>query len=94
MNGWIECTCLDMTSLKEIVAERGTVLNRQVHGMNYKVVDWGRWRKTVGGFGWCSSASLDCEGCMIYGVDRKIIGMVLRHLENQGSYDILMDERT
>ena len=29
---------------------------------------------------------------MIYGVSEAITGMVLRRLENQGSYDILMNE--
>ncbi|CAL2250003.1 unnamed protein product [Prunus armeniaca] len=33
----------------------------------------------------------ESDGRMIYGVNEAITGMVLRRLENQGSYDILMN---
>lgn len=47
---------------------------------------------TVGGFGWCSKVSLDCKGCIIYGLDGIVTRMVLWRLENQKSVNILMDK--
>lgn len=38
--GCVDCACL-MTSLKAIVAERGSILGRQVHDLSYKAVDSG-----------------------------------------------------
>ncbi|CAL8084918.1 unnamed protein product [Prunus armeniaca] len=56
----------------------------EVHGLNYKAV-W--WRVLGGAPARCSESN----GRMIYGVSEAITEMVLRRLENQGSYDILMN---
>lgn len=48
----IECAYFDLTSLKGIVAERGTILDPQVHDLSYKVVDdsgWTRWSVDLDG---------------------------------------------
>ncbi|CAL9000075.1 unnamed protein product, partial [Prunus brigantina] len=42
--------------------------------------------------GGASARCSESDGRMIYGVNEAITGMVLRRLENQGSYDILMNE--
>ncbi|CAL9007273.1 unnamed protein product, partial [Prunus brigantina] len=49
---------------------------------------WCWWRVLDGAPARCSES----DGRMIYGVNEMTTEMVLRHLENQGSYDILMNE--
>ena len=60
------------------MAEKGTGLGRQVHGLSYKAVSGG-----VGG-GFSGGAPARCsksDGRMIYGVSEAITRMVLRRLE-------------
>ena len=60
------------------MAEKGTGLGRQVHGLSYKAVSGG-----VGG-GFLGGAPARCsrsDGRMIYGVNEAISGVMLRRLE-------------
>ncbi|CAL8993777.1 unnamed protein product, partial [Prunus brigantina] len=50
--------------------------------------EWWCWWRVLGG---APARCSESDGRMIYGVNEMITGMVLRHLENQVSYDILMN---
>ncbi|CAL9006754.1 unnamed protein product, partial [Prunus brigantina] len=50
--------------------------------------DWWCWWRVLGG---APSRCSESDGRMIYGVNVMITEMVLRRLENQGPYDILMN---
>ena len=58
------------------MAEKGTGLGRQVHGLNYKAVG-GRWWVLGGAPARCSES----DGRMIYGVSEATTRVVLRRLE-------------
>ena len=90
MDGWIEWACLIWLCSKWL-----WLREEQLSAVRFMA--WairpliGVGGGNDGGFGWCSNATLDCEGCMIYGVDGIVTGVVLSHLQNKVSYDIFMD---
>ncbi|CAL8087368.1 unnamed protein product [Prunus armeniaca] len=86
---WLnDAPVLSSTPNQTIVTERGTDLDRQVHGLSYKAVSWWCWWRVLGD---APARCSESDGRMIYGVNEMITEMVLRRLENQGSYDILMN---
>ncbi|CAL2244710.1 unnamed protein product [Prunus armeniaca] len=68
-DGSNDAPVLRSTPNQTIVAERGTDLGRQVHGLSYKAALWWCWWWVLGG---APARCSESDGCIIYKVSETI----------------------